>query len=133
MMPEPYAQDDQKLVAVAVISPLPLGASSAVAASADNVTIIPPSDKTAYVTGFEITGGGVTTAAIIAAVLSGLGISSMTFDIGIPAGAAVGVNFQVQFATPIPSSGKGQGITLSVPSFGAGNLNAAVNLHGFAA
>jgi hypothetical protein len=134
-VPEPYAQDNQKLLPVAVISPAPLGASSANAAAANNVTITPPADKTAYVTGFEITGGGATAASVIAATLVGLfGGLTFTYDIAVPVGATVQTpSLIVEFSTPLPGNAKGSAITLNVPSFGAGNANAAVNLHGFAA
>lgn len=105
-------------------------------AGANNISITPPNDRTAYVTGFEITGGGATGASVIAATLTGLTAANVTFtyDIPVPAGVTGGIiPLVVQFSTPIPGRGKGQAIGPNVPSFGSGNTRAAVALHGFSA
>lgn len=136
-MPEPYAADNQKLAPVADISPAPLNAafSGANTTGPSTATITPPSDKFAYVTGFEITGLGATAAAQVTATLGALlGNVTFSYEIVVPAGVTTALpSLIVQFTKPVCGSAKGQAVTLSVPGFGAGNTNLNINLHGFAA
>lgn len=88
--------------------------------------------STGYCTGFEITGAGATAASVITVTLTGLNGGTMSFKIAIPAGAAVAVApLIVKWDRPIPAASSGGAITLNVPSFGAGNTDAAAVLHGF--
>jgi len=108
-------------------------ASSATAAAANNITLPGVAGKTTYISGFSITGAGATAASVIAITLTGLISGTENFVLAIPAGATVGVTpLVVQFSfRPIPASAVNTAITLNVPSFGAGNTNAAVSAHGF--
>lgn len=120
-------------------SPLPAGATAIVntsgnVAAASAAAAIPASvGKLSYVTGFEITAGGATSAALVVATLDGLiGGVTGTFIFGAPAGVAVAAQpLLVVFAEPIPASAVNTAITLTLPSLGTGNTNAAVTIHGF--
>jgi hypothetical protein len=90
------------------------------------------SGSTNYTTGFEITGNGATAASSIAVTLTGILGGTATYYIQIPAGAGTAITpFIVRWDRPIPASATNTAITLNVPSFGAGNLQAACTLHGF--
>jgi hypothetical protein len=103
------------------------GAASAMAPSLAGVA-----GQTTFVTGFEVTGGGATAGSIIVATLTGILGGTKSYDIAIPAGITLGITpLVVQFPRPIPASALNTAITLNVPSFGAGNTNAAATLHGF--
>lgn len=107
-------------------------ASSANAAAANNVSLPAVANQTNFVTGFEVTGAGATAASVIAVTLSGVVGGPLTYELAIPAGATVGVNpLIVEFPVPLPATGPNVAISLAVPSFGAGNTNAAAAIHGY--
>lgn len=112
---------------------VPASAASANVANAQaqaSLAAIP--GKTAFVTGFEITAGGATAAALVQATLVGLLGGTATYIVGAPAGAtAAATPLCVRFAMPIPASAPNVALTLTLPALGAGNTNAAVALHGF--
>ena len=81
--------------------------------------------------GFIVTGGGATSASIIDVVVTGLP-TSLTFKLVIPAGATVSINpLVIPFGDGIPASADNTAITVTVPSFGAGNTHAAVAAGGY--
>jgi hypothetical protein len=107
-------------------------ASSANPAAANNVTLAGVGGNTTFITGFEITGTGATGASTIAVTVTGILGGTKTYDIAIPAGAAASITpLIVEYSRPIPASSIGVAIVVNVPSFGVGNLNAAVTAHGF--
>jgi len=113
-----------------------LGASSANAAAANNVTLPAGGAGTVvYVTGFEITGDGATAGSIITVTLTGVIGGTKTYFLTIPAGVGVDIGrLFVTFPYPgLPANAANTAITLNVPSFGAGNTNAAVNIEGYLA
>lgn len=120
-------------------SGLPTGGASTTqgasgAASVLQVTIVSAVGKTAYVSGFSITGAGATAASVVGATLTGLIASNHTYKIAVPAGATVGITpLIVTFNPPIPASATNTNIQLSVPSFGAGNTDAAASIWGYVA
>lgn len=113
--------------------PVTSATSGNVAAATATATLAAVAGKTNYVTGFEIDGGGATAASFVAAVLSGILGGSISYTLAPPAGAALPMTpRQVTFNPPLPASGPGVAIVLTVPSLGAGNTNAIANIHGFA-
>lgn len=111
----------------------PLNASSGnVAAGTAAASLAAAQSTLNYVTGFEITGAGATAGACVTATLAGLVGGTLSYTVCAPTGAAVGFNpLVVTFPTPIPATSVNVAATLSMPSLGAGNLFAAVVLHGF--
>lgn len=119
-------------------SPLPTGAvavtssSGNVAATSAVATLAGAVGKTTYITGFEITAGGATAAALVVATLTGLLGGAASYIYAAPAGATLGAQpLIVAFPEPIPASAVNTAIVLTLPSLGAGNTNAAVVAHGF--
>lgn len=111
----------------------PAGAASGNVANAiASASLAAVAGKRAYVTGFEITAGGATAAALVLATLAGVLGGTKSYVFGAPAGAAVqGTPLIVSFKHPIPASAINTAITISLPALGAGNTNASVNIHGF--
>lgn len=111
--------------------------SGSVAAATATCTLpaatVPPAGATAaawIVTGFEIVGTGATGASTILATLSNMQPGgTLTYPVGIPAGVTTQVNQTFSFPGGLLSQ-PGVAVVLTVPSFGAGNTNAACNLHG---
>lgn len=100
------------------------------AAAAASLAAVP--GRTAYVTGFEITAGGATAAALVEATLAGLRGGTATYIFGAPAGAtAIAQPLIVKFQMPLPASAINTAITITLPALGAGNTKAAVAIHGF--
>jgi hypothetical protein len=107
--------------------------SSTGAASAISATLTGSSGKVTYLEGFDVYGTGATAASAINVTVTGTS-NTLNFSLGVPAGvsADLGTARQiVRFPSPIPASTLGGNITVSVPSFGAGNTQAAVTVYGF--
>lgn len=125
----------EKHLAHGINMPLPgdveLEVGSANAAAANNQTLAGAAAKTTYITGFAITGGGATAGSIIAVTITGP-TNTLTFYIVIPAGVGVSITpLIVEFSRPIPAAAVNTAIVVNVPSFGAGNTNAAAVARGF--
>lgn len=116
------------------------GAASVVVATSGNVgagaaaaTLPAVPGKTNWVTGFVITGAGATAASVVVAAFTGLS-AALAYVIAVPAGVTAPVPYLVvNFAQPIPASGPNTAVTLTLPSLGAGNTNACVDLAGYVA
>lgn len=109
-----------------------LAQSSANAAATNNVSLAAAANQTTYVTGFQISGGGATAGSVVNCTLTGVVVQTQNYQFGVATGAAVGdTPLVVQFVPPLAASGQNQAITLNVPSFGAGNTNAAAAIQGF--
>ena len=103
------------------------GAAGAIAA-----TLAALAGKFTYIAGFEVTGGGATVGAIITVTVTGLLGGTMSYKFAVPAGALLGATpLIVEFTRPLPSVNINTAIVVNVPSFGAGNTDAAVVVHGF--
>lgn len=109
-----------------------IGASSTGAAAILTATLAGVAGKLTYITGFQITGAGATAAAIVTVTVTGLLGGTQNYKLVIPAGATLGVTpLLVNFARPLPASALNTAIVVTVPSFGAGNTDAAVAAQGF--
>jgi len=108
-----------------------LEVSSANAATANNQTLAAAAGFRTYLSGFVVTGAGATAGSTIAITITGL-TSTLNFRLIIPAGAGVGVTpLIVVFDRPIAASADNTAIVVNVPSFGAGNTDAAAAAWGF--
>lgn len=103
------------------------GAATAIAA-----TLAAAAGATTYITGFEVTGTGATAGSTIVVTVTGILGGTLSYELAIPAGVGTPINpLIVEFPSPIPASALNTAIVVNVPSFGAGNTNAAVTAHGF--
>jgi hypothetical protein len=111
----------------------PVTASSANQANANAVATLPAvAGKTAWITGFELTAGGATAAALVTATVAGILGGTLNYTFAFPAGAAVGATpLVVEFPRPIPASAVNTAIVVTLPAGGAGNTNATAVAHGF--
>lgn len=90
--------------------------------------------KTTYMTGFEITSGGATAAAIVSPTVTGISGGTATYTYGCVAGATVAnSSLQVTFYPPLIASAANTAIVVTLPALGAGNTNATVVAHGYQA
>lgn len=108
--------------------------SSGNVAAASAVAAMPATaSKTNYVTGIIVTGAGATAASVIQVTLAGLiGGVTATYIMAIPAGVTAAVNpLAIRFDPPIPANAANAAITLTAPSFGAGNTNACAVITGY--
>ena len=113
---------------------VPLVASSGnVAATATTATLAAAAAQTTYITGFEVTGAGATAASVILVTVTGtISATAPTYVLAVPAGVTVGATpLVVEFPSPLPGSAVNTAVVVNVPSFGAGNTNAAVVAHGY--
>lgn len=107
-------------------------ASATAAAAASNATLAAVAGKTTYITGFTVSGGGATSASIIAVTVTGTITGTLTYYLGVPAGVLVGASaLVVPFNTPVPASGANVAIVVNVPSFGTGSTNQSAVATGF--
>lgn len=124
-------------------SPLPTdstgGAAVSVKASSGNVanaagvaTIPAVAGKTAYISGFDITGAGATAASVVNPTISGLLGGTSTYSLSVVAGATLANPvLSIQFNPPLPASAVNTAIVVTCPALGAGNTNNTVNAYGY--
>jgi hypothetical protein len=106
--------------------------SATAAAAAMTATLAGAVGKTTYISGFLVTGAGATAATNISVTITGTISGTLNYTITVPAGVTTGIQPLGQtFAIPIPASATNTAIVVNVPSFGAGNTNAAVAAYGF--
>lgn len=109
-------------------------ASATGAAAAIAATLAAVENKRTHISGFVITGAGATAASVVVATVTGTITGTLSFAIAVPVGATVGITpLVVTFSDPVPASADNTAILVNVPSFGAGNTNAAVAATGFQA
>lgn len=88
--------------------------------------------KTNYITGFQVTASGATTALPVSVTVTGLISGTATYTFVFPAGVLVGATpLIVPFNRPVAASGTNTAITVTLPASGAGGTNAAVDVQGF--
>jgi hypothetical protein len=118
------------------ITPLQKSASSGGAAQI-TVSLPATAGKVNYLEGFDISGSGATGASVIEANITGLNGGTLFYELPIVAGAnlaafpLIGPVYSVRFPEPIAATGANVAVTLTVPSFGAGNTNSSATLYGF--
>ena len=116
---------------VAVI-PSPAGGFDTQAGADAAAAIAAVVGQVGYLAGFSISGGGATAGSLVKATIAGLAIGTIGIDIAVPTGADLAITpIFVLFPNPIPSSAVNTAITLSVPSFGAGNVDVSVAIWGY--
>ena len=92
--------------------------------------------KMNFITGFDITGTGVTAAQNIAVTLGSLagftgGSLTATYDVFVPLIANGNVAYSQRFSPPLRSPVLGGTTTLTVPAMGAGGTASAAVLYGY--
>lgn len=125
--PAPYPVDSVGATAT------PVKASSGNVANASGVaTIAAVAAKTAYITGFDVTGSGATAASVVSVTVTGLLGGTSTYTLSVVAGATLSnAVLSIRFAPPLPASAANTAIVVTCPALGAGNTNNAVNAYGF--
>jgi hypothetical protein len=113
----------------------PIAASASGAAQSNAATLAATAAKTNFLEGFDVSGGGATAASVIEVSITGLAAGTLKYELNILAGVTGPMNaqggFSVRFPQPLPASAVNTAITVTVPSFGAGNTNASVVCYGF--
>jgi hypothetical protein len=111
----------------------PVKASSGnVAAAVATATIPAVAGKTAYITGFDITGAGATAGSVVNPTITGLLGGTSTYTLTVATGATTANPvLSVSFQPPLPASAVNTAIVVSCPSLGAGNTNNTVNAYGY--
>lgn len=111
----------------------PLAVSSGnKAAAVAAATLSSAAGKTAYITGFTVSGSGATGGLPVIVTVTGILGGTLSYIYT----AAVGVllpnqPLSVQFPVPVPASAAGVDIVVSCPSLGTGSTNNAVSATGF--
>ena len=107
-------------------------ASGNVANATATATLAGAVGRTTYVTGFQITSAGATSAGVVTATLAGVIGGTIAYTYGTVAGtSAANPIFDVQFTNPLPASATNTAIVLTLPALGAGNLFTTISLQGF--
>lgn len=141
------AADNINHTPVSAANPLPVSSgggnlpatATAVSVSSGNqananavATMAAVAAKTNYITGFQITASGATSAGVVNATVVGLLGGTATYTFTVPAGATTAAQpLQVTFANPMPASAVNTAIVVTLPALGSGNTNAAVNAQGY--
>lgn len=129
--PNPFSTD--LTISVYPRGAVPITASSGnVANAAATATIPAMSGKTAYITGFEITGAGATVGLVVSPTVSGVVGGTLTYSIAAIAGALLmNQPMIVPYFPAIPASAPNTAISVSCPALGIGNTNNTVVAHGY--
>lgn len=114
------------------IQPTKSASSGNVANATATATFAASLQQTNYLSGFEVTTGGITIGACVNLTITGLTGGTLTYPYCAPTGVTVGAYpFSMQFIPPLSGAAINTAITVSLPALGAGNTNAAVNIHGY--
>ena len=110
-------------------------AGSGNVANAAAVATVGSGANFAYLTGFDLTGGGATAAGIIQVTVSGLAVSggTLVWTVMVPAGATGGITPLMPRFNPPLKSAAATNIIVTAAAFGVGNTNATLNVYGFSA
>lgn len=108
-------------------------ATSGVVANASAVaTLAAALNRTNYLAGFEVTGGGATAGSLVAVTVTGLDGGPITYIYAAATGVTVGSTpLIVAFDPPLPASGPNTAIVVTVPAVGPGNTSTVANARGF--
>jgi hypothetical protein len=108
----------------------PIYATVSAGATQNVATLVIPSAKTGYLDGFDLDGLGATSGSAINVTVGGILGGTLTFAVGIPAGATVPFHQSFRFNPPLKASAANTNIVVTVPSYGTGNTAASVNAFG---
>lgn len=111
----------------------PLIAGSGNKANASAVaTLTGAAATTVYISGFEVTGSGATTALPVTVTVAGLLGGTQSYTYSFASGVLVGnTPLIVEFDPPLPASAVNTAIVVTCPASGAGGTNNTVVAHGY--
>lgn len=111
----------------------PVTSSSGNVANAPAAATLPAAaNKTTYISGFVVTGTGVTLALNVAVALTGITGGTATFIYTFITGAILAnTPLVIPFAVPIPASAPNTAISVTCPAGGLGAANNAVMAYGY--
>jgi hypothetical protein len=106
--------------------------SGNVANATATATLASVTGKTNYITGLQVTATGATGALVVNVTVTGVVGGPLTYTFSFPAGATVSATpLTVVFNPPLPASGTGVAIVVSLPASGTGGTNASVCVQGY--
>lgn len=130
--------------AVSLVSPLPVASvapagatvmtntSANVANATASAALGAVAGQTNFVTGFQFTASGATSAAVVTCTLVGVKPYNQFYTVAVPAGVTAGVTpLSVSFNPPLQATNVNVAITASCPALGSGNTNATMNIQGY--
>lgn len=140
-----YLTSTGTTVGVTTTSPLPMASlpyssdatpviasSGNVAAAVATATLTSAAGKTAYITGFSVTGSGATAGLPVSVTVTGILGGTLTFTYVAATGALLANEpLLIAFPAPLPASAVNTNIVVSCPSLGAGNTNNTVVAYGY--
>lgn len=108
------------------------GSSGNVTNAGATASLAAVSAKTNYITGFQCTASGATSALAVNVTVTGTASGTLTYPFTFPTGVtAQAAPLVVRFDPPLAASAINTAITVTLPAGGAGNTNAAVNVQGY--
>lgn len=124
-------------------SVIPVANTASGAAQTNTATLTGKQGKVLYIEGFDLSGGGATSAGFTTITVAGLAGPNIVLTAAVIAGATLagftGGIFSFRFPTPLPA-GDGSGnitansnITVAATTYGTGNTQAACTAYGFLA
>jgi hypothetical protein len=118
----PYSSDATPVIA----------SSGNVAAAVATATLTSAATKTAYITGFSVTGSGATAGLPVSVTVTGILGGTLTYTYVAATGALLANEpLLIAFPTPLPASAVNTNIVVSCPSLGVGNTNNTVVAYGY--
>lgn len=127
---------------IAQPSGIPVANSASGAAQTNTATIPAAQGKVNYLEGFDLTGGGATSAGQCTITITGLAAGTLTLTAAVAAGANANAFtngiFSFRFPTPLPAGSNGvvasnAAISVAAGTYGAGNTQAQCTAYGIQA
>lgn len=94
-------------------------------------TLTATPSQTVWLAGFQCNGNGSTSGNTVGVTVTGLLGGTLTYGYSFNAGPAPCNPLVVNFPYPIPASGPGVNIVVTIPAGGAGNTVTTCNAQGF--
>ena len=112
---------------------IPLSASSGNVAAATATATLPASPgRTTYICGFTVTAGGSTAAATVNVTVTNTPGGTLTYNFSTSTGVDAPSPALVEDYVPcLPANAQNTTIVVSMPTLGAANAHAAINVQGY--
>lgn len=110
----------------------PVDATSGVVANANAVATMPAvAGKTNVLNHLRVEGLGATAGTTVQGTITGVLGGTREFEVTVPAGVGTAITpVDITFPGGLQATGPNVAIVVTVPAFGAGNVNAEVNIEG---
>ncbi len=114
----------------AAVLGVPIYAAATGAATTNTATLTIPSAKMGFLDGFDLDGLGATAGSSVSVTIVGVLGGTLTYTVGVPAGATVPFAYSKRFNPPLQASATNTNLVVASATWGSGNTAATVTAYG---